>query len=807
MALWHFTTRVPPIPRRPLRIGFEPNPPAQIRTATGFSGLAVETVNEAAKRAGIQLQWVETGTSSDGAFQKGLVDLWPLMADLPDRRKRVYISRPWLHADHVLLLPAGSVDPDRRFTGRIALFQMPLHARLLHERFSQAQMVPFRTGADAIRAVCTGAVSAAFLEDRVAMIAMGQKVPECPSVDLRVQPLTDLTIQLGVASTFDARGAADALRREIGNLFRDGTLAVMIAKYSYYGLDDAWATYDLMESEERTRWLKFGISALAMALALALWQAHSLRRARQAAELANVATSQALSRYQLVSRAAHGALFEYDLKSGNVVWNEAVQQLFRYAAERVGSDVHWWEERIHPGDQARVLARMESAIAQKEPTWADEYRFRRGDGTYAVVADRGHLLSDNGEPARLIRTVIDVTEQRALEEQLLEIQKMEAIGRLAGGIAHDFNNLLTVILGYGNLLADSFHSGLRDDPTERAIRELIQAADQAARLTQQLLAFSRRQLLRPQVLDLNTVITDMVGMMRRVLGEHAELVVTLAPNLGKVRADRGQIEQVVMNLCVNARDAMPAGGRLTLETANVEMGAADVSLHGDISSGPYVRLAVGDTGCGMQPETQAHIFEPFFTTKGVGRGTGLGLATTHGIVNQSGGSISVQSEPGRGSTFTVFLPRAAHAEVDQVPSPVARAETAKGNETILVVEDESAVREMTTAILRKHGYTVLAASNGETATLVAGLSGAGIDLLLTDVVMPRMNGYELAQQLTARYPALKVLCMSGYAQNAAPGPGPGREWPFVSKPFTSSGLLEKVREALDYRTGVANPMS
>jgi CheY-like chemotaxis protein len=237
------------------------------------------------------------------------------------------------------------------------------------------------------------------------------------------------------------------------------------------------------------------------------------------------------------------------------------------------------------------------------------------------------------------------------------------------------------------------------------------------------------------------------------------------------------------------------------------MGAADVSLHGDISSGPYVRLAVGDTGCGMQPETQAHIFEPFFTTKGVGRGTGLGLATTHGIVNQSGGSISVQSEPGRGSTFTVFLPRAAHAEVDQVPSPVARAETAKGNETILVVEDESAVREMTTAILRKHGYTVLAAPNGETATLVAGLSGAGIDLLLTDVVMPRMNGYELAQQLTARYPALKVLCMSGYAQNAAPGPGPGREWPFVSKPFTSSGLLEKVREALDYRTGVANPMS
>jgi len=785
--------RLPPIPHRPLRIGVEHNPPVQIRTATGFAGLAVETVNEAARRAGVQLQWIETGTSSDEAFRRGLVDLWPLMADLPERRKRVHITRPWLHSSHALLLRTGSIVPGRGFSGRIALFKMPLHVRLLRTEFPEAQLIELPESQAVVKEVCKGTVSAGFLEGRAALNALRDKPPECASVALRTQILPDLTIQLGLASTFEAAGAAEKLRDEIGNLFRDGTLAVTMAKYSFYGLNDTWATYDLMASAERARWMGWGISALALALALTLWQARSLRRAKQAAEQANAATSQALSRYQLVSRAAHGAMFECDLESGKVTWNEAVHLMFGYAPDAVGSDMCWWEDRIHPADRERVSARMNTAINQGAPTWSDEYRFRRGDGAYAVVADRGHLLYDGGKAVRVVRAVMDVTAQRALEEQLREAQKMEAIGRLAGGIAHDFNNLLTVILGYNNLLEAACQPG---DKAERHIHEIRQAADQAARLTQQLLAFSRRQVLRPEILDLNAVITDMARILRRVIGEDTELTVALAPDLGPVQADRGQIEQVVMNLCVNARDAMPRGGKLTLETANADLKEEDASRYPDLNPGPFVLLAVADTGCGMDAETQARIFEPFFTTKEVGKGTGLGLSTSHGIVKQSGGSISVHSEPGKGSTFRVFLPRVMDPAAPHTTASETNPDTAPPTETILVVEDEAAVRKLTIMLLQKRGYTVLSASDGEEAMRLLDQRGLKVDLLLTDVVMQRMGGCELARQLTLRHPAVKVLYMSGYAESAALGLALEKGLPLLAKPFTPTALLERVSQAL-----------
>ena len=633
----------------------------QTRTATGFGGLAVETVSEAARRARIELQWVETGTSSDEAFAKGLVDLWPAMADLPYRRKTVHITRPWLQSDHFLLVRGDGPLPDRSSTGRIAVFRIPIYTRLVGAEFPHARVAEYSEERELMQALCRGDVSAAFLGSRAAASALHQKPAEC--VELRVFNMPASTIQMGVASTFEAAGAADLLRREINTLFRDGSLADILAKYTYYGLDNTWTTYSLMEAEDRTRWMAWGIAALIVALGLALWQAISLRLARRAAEKATTDTSIALSRYQLVARATNDALFEYDFRTGTVVWNEAVHALFGYPPDQVGSDVTWWRSRIHPDDRERVTAGIRSAVLQRASTWSDEYRFRCNDDSYASVVDRAHLAYEAGEPARMVRAIMDVTARRKLEEDLRYAQKMEAVGRLAGGIAHDFNNLLTIILGYGSLLKQTLPVG---EQTEDHVRVIMGAAGQAARLTQQLLAFSRRQVLRPETLNLNAVIGEMEKILRGLAPPDIELVMSLAPDLGKVRADRGQIEQVVMNLCVNARDAMPQGGKLTLETRNVE-------LEQGVKPGPYALLAISDTGCGMDAETRARIFEPFFTTKEFGKGTGLGLSTCHGIVQQSGGDILVRSEPGQGARFEVYLPRL----VSQ-PTPEARPELRQG---------------------------------------------------------------------------------------------------------------------------------
>jgi nitrogen-specific signal transduction histidine kinase/FixJ family two-component response regulator len=391
--------------------------------------------------------------------------------------------------------------------------------------------------------------------------------------------------------------------------------------------------------------------------------------------------------------------------------------------------------------------------------------------------------------------VEDVTERRQLEEQLRQAQKMEAVGRLAAGLAHDFNNLLTVVIGYSDLLMQRLSA---DDRLRPAMEEIKKAGEQAASLTRQLLAFSRKQALQPQVLDLSSLLSNVDKMLQRVIGEDIELVTHLPPGLGHVKADPGQIEQVIMNLALNARDAMPQGGQLTLEAANVELDSSYASSHESVVPGHFVMLAMSDTGTGMDAETQAHIFEPFFTTKEKGKGTGLGLSTVYGIIKQSGGNIWVYSEPARGTTFKIYLPRVDQAVELITPGELGVEELSQGSETILLVEDEEAVRSLAREVLECRGYHVLEAKGAIEALQVGEQHKERIHLLLTDVVMPQMSGRELAEHLAPLRPETKVLYMSGYADNAVVHHGlldPGTA--LLQKPFTADALARKLREVLD----------
>ncbi|MDB5310155.1 MAG: Blue-light-activated protein [Gemmataceae bacterium] len=404
------------------------------------------------------------------------------------------------------------------------------------------------------------------------------------------------------------------------------------------------------------------------------------------------------------------------------------------------------------------------------------------------------LVADDGKFVGLLCLAQDVTQRRVLEEQFRQAQKMEAVGQLAGGVAHDFNNLLTIINGYSDLLLGSLPPG---DPSRELLAEIHKAGERSAGLTRQLLAFSRKQVLATWILDLNAVVADTTSLLRRVIGEDVRLSTAPGRGLWPVRADAGQVEQVLLNLAVNARDAMPRGGKLTIETANVELDEGYASSHSDARPGSHVLLAVADTGHGMTPEVRAKIFEPFFTTKEVGKGTGLGLATVYGIVKQSGGHIGVNSEVGVGTTFKVYLPR-VEPEGGAVNDPSRRPTPPRGSETILVVEDEPAVRALTRHVLRQAGYAVLEAADGDTALRVAAGHAGPIHLLVTDVVMPGFGGREVAEQLAGRHPGMRVLFVSGYTDDAVVRHGVLYDRVnFLQKPFTPIALAQKVREVLD----------
>jgi two-component system cell cycle sensor histidine kinase/response regulator CckA len=425
-------------------------------------------------------------------------------------------------------------------------------------------------------------------------------------------------------------------------------------------------------------------------------------------------------------------------------------------------------------------------------------KHRKKDGSVIEVEVAASPLVFRGRPAWLA-LVSDVTEKRSLEAQLLQAQKMESIGRLAGGVAHDFNNLLGIITGYGGLLRQRVS---KDPRLAKYVEDIVKAAERAAGLTHQLLAFSRKQVLQPRILDLNAVVGETEKMLRRLIGEDIQLVTVYDDHLGTVTADPGQVNQVLMNLAVNARDAMPRGGRLMIETGNADLDRTYASHHAEVEPGRYVMLAVSDTGHGMSPEIQARVFEPFFTTKEAGKGTGLGLATVHGIVKQSGGHIWVYSEPGQGTTFKIYLPRADAPHAQEEVAPPMEGPSPRGAETILLVEDEASLRGLVRECLEAAGYTVLEARHGVEALEISDRHPGPVHLLVTDVVMPLMSARELVEAARASRPEIRVLYMSGYTDDAVVLTGVlAANIPFLQKPFTDLMLARRVREVLDAPIG------
>jgi PAS domain S-box-containing protein len=531
-------------------------------------------------------------------------------------------------------------------------------------------------------------------------------------------------------------------------------------------------------------------------------------------ETASRQTQEALraseTRYRLVAKASREAIWDWNITTGEMTWNEGMETLFGYAPSAIEPNVEWWRERLHPDERQRVIDSELTAIERGEDYWTADYRFRRADGQYAMVTDRGVISRDDyGRAVRMLGTMADVTERRRTDEKLSQAQRMEAVGRLAGGIAHDLNNMLTAIVGFSTLLDQDLDQG---DNRRHDVAEIIKAADRSAALTRSLLAFARREIIQPQAVDLNRIVLETGRMLRPAMGESIQVEMALEPIEGTVFADRGRLEQVILNIALNARDAMPAGGRLSIATRSVELGEADAVRHPgtEIIPGRYVKLTITDSGQGMEASTLARIFEPFFTTKEIGEGTGLGLSTVYGTVKQAGGFVWAYSEPGHGTAFTVYLPETISPTPSGDQEEGAQPANYAGSESILIVEDEEIVRELAERILKAEGYQCFTAATGAEALALLERNGHPVDLVITDIVMPGMGGRELAKAVRQRLPRARILFTSGFTDDEVVRRGLMEiGQPFLEKPWSAEQLLRRVREMLDEsadRTGWARVM-
>ena len=500
-------------------------------------------------------------------------------------------------------------------------------------------------------------------------------------------------------------------------------------------------------------------------------------------------------RFLLAAAALEGAVYDWDGPSNTVEWTEGISRVFGYPLAEVEGTRAWWESRVHPDDQAQVKQRLVESLRSGR-NFAAEYRFRSSGGEYLHVLDRGEVVCNPaGRVTRMVGVVENISTLRRLEEQYLHSQRMDALGRLAGGVAHDFNNLLTAILGFSDLLMISLPAGSAE---QAHVEEVRKAGQRAAALTHQLLTFSRKQVVRPRIIDCNEVVVSLGKMLERLIGETIRLDCRLGPGALRVRADRAQLEQIIVNVLVNSRDAMPMGGAIVLATSEVLSEDWPAWVEAGARPGRHVMLTIRDNGCGMDEPTRVRIFEPFFTTKGVGVGTGLGMSTVYGIVTQCGGAIRVDSTPGRGTTVAILLPAVDEKETSEAPGETEQL--ARGSETLLVVEDEEGVRRLMAGLLTTQGYEVLLARSGEEGVAAAEAHLGPIDLVITDVVMPGMGGRQMVEALQRRRPGVPALFVSGYNDDTILQHGVSSDQvPLLGKPFARADLLRRVRDLLDSR--------
>jgi PAS domain S-box-containing protein len=649
-AVFRLSTR--PQLSEPIRVGYRVTPYLYHETdGKAPAGVAVDVLNEAAGRLGLRLRWQNVAGPSADALLSGEIDLWPTFPQLI-KIPGVTVTESWLESTFLSIsrADASGGGPPRRIAAPPA--RAPLD--VLGEKLRTAVHVPMEAPEQLLQAVCSGNVDAAFIEGRQFQGLLLNRPAGCAGVALEFAPVPVAVVEYGIGSTAKAASVAGLLRDEIGRMAEAGALEKIHARWALGTSGETRLVYALDEARRRARWTQYGIAAMTAALILSLWQLHRSRHARHLAERASKAMADYAGqqeRYRLLFERNMAGVIRSTVDGVILDCNAAFARMAGYDSREELLKVPAWRLYDRPADRKALVDRLERerAISNFENTVV------RKDGSRACLVESVTLIDEGpGRPATLEWTAIDVTEQRRLEDQVRQAQKLESIGQLAGGVAHDFNNLLTAINGHTELLLADLPA---DSPLRWPLAEIQKAGQRGASLTQQLLAFGRKQLLQPVILDVNKVVAEVGGLLKRVVEENITLVVELDPLLGLVRADEGQLHQVLMNLAVNARDAMPAGGTLTLETRNVELDGTALPEDADAPRGPCVRLSVSDTGHGMDAETKRRIFEPFFTTKGLGKGTGLGLSTVYGIVRQSGGHVTVRTASGQGTTFDIYLPR------------------------------------------------------------------------------------------------------------------------------------------------------
>ena len=786
IAAWAWFARGPAW-EGPLRTGFRDSPPFYFVSADGHpAGLAVDVLASAARRSGVTLSWVKLDGSSVVALQENRIDLWPTMS-LASQTAPFHVTDPWLEGSYFLaFLPGGPMRDVSDSVGRVVtLFRERGEGELLTRVLPGAIPSFIRSSDEKLQLVCSGRAAAAFVEGREGQALLLKRPPGCESVALEFMRVDGTTVAYGLGSTFKAAGVADRVRREIGRMAEDGELARIHARWSITTADEVRLVHALQEARLRNRLSIAGVAALAAALLVALWIAARSHQLRRLAE----AYAREQERYRRLFERNLAGVYRSSADGRILDCNGAFARMLGCASREDLLGRQAWDFYPDRGsrDAMLKLLRGQGTLTNQELT------LRRVDGGMVVLLQSASIIDGvNGEADTIEGTVVDITKQRELEDQYRQAQKLESIGRLAGGVAHDFNNTLTAINGYTELIL----SGLDvSDPNRPMLMHVRKAGQHAESLTRQLLAFSRRQHLQPTVINLNLVVAELRNLVQRVIGEDIALAIDLSPDLPNVRADQDQIQQVIMNLAANARDAMPGGGRLTIATTSAVVTEGARPEPG-VSPGTYCRLTVTDTGEGMSAEHRMRVFEPFFTTKERGKGTGLGLSTVYGIVKQSDGHIRVRSVSGEGTAFEIDLPAVADAaEVSERPALMAAP---RGTETVLVVEDQDDVRRLVRDALSRSGYTILDAGDGEAAVTICRDHAGAIDLLLSDVVMPGMTGPVVADRCRDLRPQIKVLFMSGYADTILRGvTSPTTPAAYIQKPFTPAQLATKIREVLD----------